>query len=282
MDNPANGDSVERAVEKARGTAADAADNRWFEYVSRVGYVMSGLVHAMIGWICLRLGIWGSSGESADQSGALASYADAPAGAVLLVVGGVAMAALALMHVLDIPFGRVRSSGRKAFNSAKALGKAGVYAVLAWTALRFGLGSGSDSAETAEEAAAPFLGSMVGRGLVLIAGMTIIAIGVYHAYKGITHSFREDLNPAGDHAVAATIDKTGLVGYVAKGVALGGVGIMVMWAAISADPDKARGMDAAFDEMRSLPAGGILLAAIGIGFLMFGVYSGLRAKYQQM
>lgn len=282
MDIPGGSDSLERAFNKAHDAVEDAADNRRFEYVSRVGYVMSGLVHAMIGWICLRLGLWGNSGESADQSGALASYAEAPAGAAILIIGGVAMAALSLMYLLDIPFGTVGRAGRKAFDVAKALGKSAVYAGLALTALSFGLGGGSESGSAAEEAAAPFLSSMLGRGLVLAVGLAIIAIGVYHALKGVTRGFRKDLNPAGDHRVSAVIDKTGLVGYVAKGIALGGVGIMVAWAAISADSDKARGLDAAFDEMRSLPAGGILLAAVGIGFILYGIYSVLRAKYQQM
>ena len=43
----------------------------------------------------------------------------------------------------------------------------------------------------------------------------------------------------------------------------------------------ASGMDAAFGEILTLPAGGIMLIAIGVGFMVYGVYSVLRAKYQQ-
>ena len=266
-------------IDHARGAAAKAANSTWFEYVARVGYVMAGLVHAMIGWICLRLGLSGSGGESADQSGALAEFAQAPAGAILLIIGGIAMAALAVTHILDIVFGRARG---EIADSAKALGKASAYAALAFTAFRFGTGDPSSSGDSAESMTAPLLGSGPGRAVVIVVGLIIVAIGIYHIYKGVTRKFRQDLNPAGDHTVNRVIDKTGLVGYVAKGAALAGVGIMVMWASISADSDKARGLDAAFKQVLDLPAGGILLAAIGIGFILYGAYSVLRAKYQEM
>lgn len=282
MKTPTGKSSVAQAGQTAQNTVANASDNKWFEYVARIGYVMAGLVHAMIGWICLRLGLSGNTEESADQSGALAAFADAPAGAALLIIGGVAMAALALTHILDIFYGSASRADKKASAIAKAIGKAGAYSALAFTALRFGTGSHSDSGDSAESATAPFLSNTPGRILIVVVGLVIVVIGIYHVYKGITRKFRQDLNPAGDHKVSTAIDRTGLVGYVAKGIALAGVGVMVMWAAISSDPEKARGFDAAFKEVLTLPAGGIILAAVGVGFIVYGVYSVLRAKYQQM
>ncbi|WP_182170138.1 DUF1206 domain-containing protein [Flaviflexus equikiangi] len=259
-------------------TAAGLAQSRWFQIVARAGYVTTGLVHAMIGWICLRLGLWRDADQSADQSGALASFAEAPAGAALLLAGAVATAMLAAVHVLasvgdlknDLP------------SAVKAAGKAVLYGGLAVTAWSIGSGQSSDSGDTAESATAPLLASGLGRALVILAGAAIIAVGVYHVYKGTTRKFRNDLSPSGDDKISSVIDMSGLVGYVAKGLALVGVGGMVMWAAISVDPDKARGLDAAFTEVLSFPAGGYLLAGMGIGFVLFGVYSVLRAKYQQM
>lgn len=157
-----------------------------------------------------------------------------------------------------------------------------MYAALAYTAFRFGTGGSSDSGDSAESATEPFLGSTTGRAIIAAVGLIIVIIGIYHVYKGMSRKFHEDLNPAGDQKLSQVIDKTGLVGYVAKGIALAGVGAMVMWAAWSADADKARGLDAAFKETLDLPAGGIILAAIGIGFILYGIYSVLRAKYQEM
>lgn len=192
------------------------------------------------------------------------------------------MAALSLTHILDIFYGSGRRKNKKASSIAKAFGKAVMYAALAYTAFRFGTGGSSDSGDSAESATEPFLGSTTGRAIIAAVGLIIVIIGIYHVYKGMSRKFHEDLNPAGDQKLSQVIDKTGLVGYVAKGIALAGVGAMVMWAAWSADADKARGLDAAFKETLDLPAGGIILAAIGIGFILYGIYSVLRAKYQEM
>lgn len=282
MNTPSGKKTVNHVTGAARGAASEAKNSKWFEYVARIGYVMTGLIHAMIGWICLRLGLTGDSGESADQSGAIGAFADAPGGAALLFIGGVAMAALALTHLLDVFYGSGRRSKKKASAIIKAISKAVMYAVLAYTSIQFALGDSSDSSDSAESAAEPFLSSPTGKTIVIGVGVIIIIVGLYHVYKGISRKFHQDLSPSGDRQIGQLIDKTGLVGYVAKGIALMGVGAMVMWAGITTDADMARGLDAAFKEALDLPSGGIALAAIGIGFILYGIYSVMRAKYQEM
>lgn len=282
MENPSGKKTVNHVKGAARGAASEAKNSKWFEYVARVGYVMTGLIHAMIGWICLRLGLTGDSGESADQSGAIGAFANAPGGAALLLIGGIAMAALALGHLLEVFYGSGLRSKKKASGVIKAISKAIMYAVLAYTSIQFAMGDSSDSGDSAEGAAEPFLSSTPGKALVIGVGVIIVIVGIYHVYKGMSRKFHQDLSPSGDRQIGQLIDKTGLVGYVAKGIALGGVGAMVMWAGFTADADKARGFDAAFKEALDLPGGGIALAAIGVGFILYGIYSVLRAKYQQM
>lgn len=274
---------VKQAGRQAKNQAEKVANHPWFEKLARAGYVMSGLVHAMIGWICIRLAT-GSGGESADQSGALSEFASAPAGAILLGIGAVAMFALALFHVAEIVFGSVRREDGtdKMKEIGKAVGKAGVYAALGMTAMTFALGGSKDSGDDAQSATSSFMGNPFGRFLIIAVGLVIIAIGIYHVYSGITKKFLENLNPSGDAKIGRGIEVTGQAGYIAKGIALTGVGALVAWASITTDTDKARGMDAAFKEILALPAGGIILIAIGIGFMLYGVFCVLRAKYQQM
>ncbi|WP_054952174.1 DUF1206 domain-containing protein [Flaviflexus massiliensis] len=282
MNTPSGKKTVNHVTGAARGAASEAKNSKWFEYVARIGYVMTGLIHTMIGWICLRLGLTGNSGESADQSGAIGAFADAPGGAALLFIGGIAMAALALTHLLDVFYGSGRRSKKKASAIIKAISKAVMYAALAYTSIQFALGDSSDSGDSAESATEPFLSSPTGKAIVIGVGVIIIIVGIYHVYKGMSRKFHQDLIPSGDRQIGQLIDKTGLVGYVAKGIALMGVGAMVMWAGFTADVNKARGLDVAFKEALDLPGGGIALAAIGIGFILYGIYSLMRAKYQEM
>jgi hypothetical protein len=68
------------------------------------------------------------------------------------------------------------------------------------------------------------------------------------------------------------------VGYSAKGIALGIIGGLFVWAAVTYDPDKAGGMDAALSIIRDQPFGSVLLAIIAAGLACFGVYCFFWAK----
>lgn len=275
---------AEQVGREARKTARAVSDHPWFEAVARSGYVMSGLVHALIGWICLRMASGSRSGGSADQSGALAQVARAPGGAVVLGAGAVAMLALALFYLLEAVVGDgARKAGTERWTAiAKSVGKGAVHVALALTAARFALGGRSSSGDQAQSATSGILGSGAGRAAVIAAGIVIVGIGAFHVYKGASRGFTQDLAPSGDASIGRGITVSGVLGYVAKGLALAGVGAMVVWAAVSTDASKARGMDAAFHELASLPAGGPLLGAAGAGFILYGVYSVMRARYQRM
>ena len=82
--------------------------------------------------------------------------------------------------------------------------------------------------------------------------------------------------------VARAIVVTGVLGYIAKGIALVGVGLLFGWAGLGADPEKATGLDGALKTMADLPAGSVVLAIIGAGLVLFGIYSVLRSRYAPM
>ena len=53
-------------------TATQMAQNSVFERFARAGYVVSGLLHLIIGYLAIRIAL-GVGGGTADQSGALAA-----------------------------------------------------------------------------------------------------------------------------------------------------------------------------------------------------------------
>ncbi|MEE1617699.1 DUF1206 domain-containing protein [Brachybacterium sp. J153] len=269
-------ENVERAAESV-------TEHPVFEGIARGGFVMSGLVHVLIGWFALRVGL-GDSGQDADQSGALRAVAAAPGGNVLLWIGGLAMLALTVWHLAEAWFGArwERDARKRTAHVVKTLGKAVVYGALGATALRFAVGGGSDSGQQTSEVTAGIMSTPGGRIAVAVLGLAVIAIGGYHLVKGISRRFEDDLRPTGDHRIGLAVTVTGVVGYVAKGVALIAVGALFGWAAIGADPEKATGMDGAFQAMAALPAGMVLLAVVGIGLMLYGVYAVLRSRYAEL
>jgi hypothetical protein len=71
----------------------------------------------------------------------------------------------------------------------------------------------------------------------------------------------------------------GIVGYVAKGIAVGVVGVLVVVAAVTLDPGQSTGLDGALRALSGLPSGTVLLLAVGVGLMAFGVYTFARARY---
>jgi hypothetical protein len=116
-----------------------------------------------------------------------------------------------------------------------------------------------------------------GRLLVGAIGLAVLAVGAYLIYKGLTKKFEEDVNRAPQ---AVTV--RGTVGYPAKGVALGVVGILFVYAAMTADADKAEGLDGALDGLFGAPAGPLIVGIVGLGFAAYGVYSFARARFAKM
>jgi hypothetical protein len=68
-------------------------------------------------------------------------------------------------------------------------------------------------------------------------------------------------------------------GYVARGVAFGVVGGLVVWAAVTHDPNRSGGLDQALATLRDAPAGPSLLVLVGVGLGCFGVFNMAKVWY---
>jgi hypothetical protein len=56
----------------------------------------------------------------------------------------------------------------------------------------------------------------------------------------------------------------------------------VVAAAVTFDPDKARGMDAALRQVAAQPYGPWLLSLMALGLMCFGVYSFAESRYRRL
>lgn len=256
-------------------TARRISDHPWLERLARIGFAASGLLHLMIGWVAARIAL-GGQGE-ADQGGALQEVRDAPFGEVLLWGAVVGFLALAVFQLLD---GLVR--GGELTDRVKALSRAALYAVLGGTAFIVARGGSTDGEETTTDVTATLLAAPMGRFLVGAVGLAVVGVAVYHVYKGGSKKFLETLTPTGSGAVRRGIVATGMVGYIAKGVALLIVGLLFLVAAWTADPDDAGGLDGALQTLAEQPFGTVLLLAVALGLVLSGVYRFARARDERL
>lgn len=245
------------------------------ERLARAGYAASGIIHVVIGWIAAQIALGG--GGDADQGGALGSLRSAPGGPLVLWLCVAGFAALALWHVLEAVVHADTLQDR-----VKEASQAGVYAVLAVTALSFATGGGSDGEQRTDDVTTTLMGMPFGRVLVAVVGITVLAVGGYHVYKGLSEKFLEDLRTTGGGRTGRGVRWAGKLGYAAKGLALLVVGLLFMAAAWQADPDQAGGLDAALKALAEQPFGTALLLVVAVGLVLYGVYSFARARYARM
>src|SRR3712207_2266044 len=274
---------------RSAGQAADRAGNSdALENLARVGLIASGVVHLLIAWLALQLAFGGGSGGSADQPGALATVAASPLGQPLLWLLPVRLAALALWPAAQIP---PRPRGLSASGEArkkavtktvKSVAKTIVYLALAVLAVRAATGGGQSGSGQQQQQAAGVFGWPGGRWLVGAVGLVVIGVGVYLVAKGLRKKFLEEVDLTSASArTRALVEKLGLVGYPAKGVALAVVGALLTWAAITFDPTKATGLDGALRTILDAPFGRVLLTLVALGIAAFGAYCFVRARYPE-
>jgi hypothetical protein len=234
-------------------------------------------LHVLVGAIAFAVA-FGESGNT-DHDGALQQLSSGPIGGLLLWAAVVGLLGLGLFQVLT--FALVRGTDKKAWmHRAKPFGRALAYLALGFLAFRFAVAGSADPSETRDITAV--IMSYPGGVLAIAAlGLGIFIGGVVFVVMGIRGRYLDDLDTERT-VVTRTARIIGTGGYIAKGIAYAAIGVLFMIAAYQADPDEAAGLDGALESLRRLPSGNVVLSAVALGFILFGLYCFIRTKYQSL
>jgi Domain of Unknown Function (DUF1206) len=268
------------------GTAATAAvreagESKWVDRLARVGLAARGLVYLIIAVLAGQIA-FGDRSQRADEHGAFQTLAQNGWGKAVLWVAVVGFLGYALWLATDALWGHRGEPERLERVAAKteSAGKVVFYVFLAILALQVVTGGNSSGGETLT---ADVLGMTGGQVLVVVAGAVVIGIAAVQVWRGVKASFTRHLDlarlsPTARRGVVAF----GRVGYFARGIVFALVGVLVIAAALTFDPDKARGFDAALREFAGQPYGPWLLTVIAVGLGCFGAYSFAEARFRRL
>lgn len=263
--------------------ARQAQTSRPVQIIGRLGMSGYGVVHLLVAWLALQT-VFG--GGEADQKGAVSTIAAQPFGEVLLWVLAVLLAGFGLWQLLSAAVGYRWMQDEKA-RSRRRLGVAGrgvVVLALAAYAIKLTVGGGGSGGDQKEQdATASLLSLPAGPALVIAVAVVILIMAGVLGYRGVSRKFLEDLDtsrlPARTRRV---VELSGVIGYLAKGVAYGVIGVLTAIAAITADPQQTGGLDKALHTLAGQPFGVVLLVAVALGFAAFGVYCFGDARCRRM
>lgn len=249
---------------------------------ARLGIAANGVLHLLIAWLALQVAFGG--GGQADQSGALTTLAAQPFGIVLLWLLFVGFVCVVLWRLTSALFGfsYVDDGRKKLVKRVVSAGLGVVYAVLAVITATTAV-NGRSQGGGGSSATAGVLGMPGGQFIVGIVGVGIVVGGGVMIWHGWKKKFTEDQDLGGaDHRARRLDERSGQIGYIAKGVAIGVLGALVVSAAVRFDPAEANGLDSALKALAAQPFGVVLLTLVALGIAAYGVFCFLDAKYHRV
>jgi hypothetical protein len=262
--------------------------------VGRVGWVAKGVVYALVGALAIPIALQDGpqarsseeQQEQASQLGAVSKIADTTLGVPLLFAIAIGLLLYAAWRLVTIALPAENSPKAWATRVGYSV-SAVIYAALGWTAISFARRGSSSGAPTedsrVERLTRDVMEHAAGRWLVGVVGVVIIAVSLFFVVKGVTASFRDELEPGDVGPIGReSIVTLGRIGWVGRGIATGLVGWLLIRAAVHFRPDEAKGIDGALREVTGSALGSILVGFAAIALVLYGAFCIVSAPRQRL
>ena len=255
------------------------------EFLARAGYAAKGIVYCIVGGLAVLAAFGKSNGQTTGTRGAIHTLLDKPAGVVLVSLLAVGLAGYALWCMIQAlldPDRKGDSPKRIAIRIGyffKGVVHAGL--VVAAIGMVTGRESGGDGESNMERWTAKLMSLPAGIWLVGIVGACVVAYGLFQLYRAWKVKL-DSMLALGQIDLKARRPAiiVSRFGIAARGVVFVVIGIALVFAALHANPDEAKGFGGALQTLAAQPYGPWLLAITAGGLIAYGLYEFLRAKYR--
>lgn len=263
-----------RAGAAVRGAAREAAPG--IELLARLGFAAKGAVYILVGG--LAAAALAGGGQTTGSSGALATLVDETWSRVLLGAIALGLIGYVVWRAVSATLNPERDGGgKRAFYAVSAA----IYAALALEAGRLALtGAGGGGGDSAAHWSAELMRQPFGQILVAVVGLAVALYGlqqIWNAWR-VDLDERLDLTAMSGSARVWTV-RLGRFGLAARGVVLAIIGGFFLVAAFQADPSEAQGVGGVLAMMRGTPW---LLGIVALGLIAYGLYQIVRARYRRI
>jgi hypothetical protein len=255
------------------------------ELAARVGYGARGFVYLSAGVLIL-LAAADLIGDAVGTTGALAWLAQRPLGRLWALLIGLGLAAFVMWRVLQAVFDADHEgvSWRGLGTRMGQLFSGVSYAALSIAAFGLMAGAPADSAQAgvvrSQARAAAVLDLPLGQWLLVAGGLTIFGIGVSNIVKAWREDFTEYL--ACSQRLCRRVAPLARAGHVARGLAYLPLASLVVLAGLDARASEVTSFGSALEAVERQPAGPWILAAAALGFIAFGAFSFIEARFRRI
>ncbi|MBO9547173.1 MAG: DUF1206 domain-containing protein [Caulobacter sp.] len=258
---------------------------RSLEWASRLGYAARGVVYLGLGAIVL-LAAADVLPKARGAKAMLAAWADWSLGLVIVALVAVGLLGFAAWRALQAVFDADRH-GTSLKGIAIRIGQAIsglIYGGLGLWALEL-LDEVEDVGEADEEqaahgAAATILALPYGDLLLMLAGATLVGVGVGNVIQGLKQDFAKRLSC--DDKVCRWVVPMAKIGYAARGLATVPAGVFLIEAGLDARSSDARSWGGALQAVEAQPFGSGVLALLAMGLVAFGLFGFVEAAFRHI
>ncbi|MDQ3176996.1 MAG: DUF1206 domain-containing protein [Actinomycetota bacterium] len=257
--------------------------------LARFGLTAKGILYLSLGVLAVQFASGDVSSKEVSQAGAIKLVAEQPMGKFLLVVLALGLVALTVWHVVMAATGDPVQGSEpkdKVKYAVKAVGYAGLAIVaISVTAANWGTsspsgGGGGGGGGGEQKAADTLMGAPLGRYLVMLVGAVMIGIALYEMYKHVVQTeFMERFDVSG--RTKQVVDVSGRMGYGARSIVAIIIGVFFIAAGVQSSSEKTRGLSGALKALAEQSWGPPLLWLVALGFVLFGVFCFLEARYRR-
>lgn len=269
-----------REVKHVEETAKQAARSPWVDRLTRIGYAARGVLYILIGLLALQFAL-GTGGAPTDQNGVLAMLSRIPFGNIILIAMAIGLAGYSLWGIVRALFDPLKRGDDPVglIERASFVISAASYGAFALVALYFASGWGIREASQPQDISAQLMSKPYGRWLTGGLGAFWIAAALAQLYIAVTAQFARDFKFGKEDDERQWAILMGRIGYAARSVVFGIIGWFLIQAAYNFDPNEAVGFDGALLELVKHPYGALLMGAVALGLVAFGIYSVLCARW---
>jgi hypothetical protein len=278
--------SVTRVSEHAvRPHDGPAPLTPWQRWVGHSGYIAEGLLYLVVGCFALFAAL--GREQPNGSKGALAKLGGSGFGDALLALLAVGLAAFVmwqLMLAIADPEHRAdRRSPRRRLVRLGHLSNGVFHLVFVGEAVwsLCGLARADNERETQVQWTARAMAVPVGRYIVALIGVGIVAFGLWQFYRAVTRdkNKRVDLSRT---RLRFAIDVLGVYGLAARGALFALVGGYLINAAWRHDPRYSGGIAGALGGLKQQPFGRWLLGVVAAGLMCYGLYQMAKEGYRRL
>ena len=261
--------------------ARRASESPAAKALARIGLAARGVIYILIGWLAIEVAL-GHGAQRPSQQGALHLLAGTSYGLVTLWLLGIGFAGYSLWRLSEAAFG-VTGEGMAAGPRVKSLVRAIVYAFLAYLTFTVISGTSSNQTRKQQDLTATVMHHSGGQWLVGLVGLIIVVVGLTLVAEGIRRTFMKNLRTSQmSHRTRVVVERLGMIGTTARGVAFAIVGALIIDAAVTFSPKKSGGLDKALLALRHQAFGEFLLLIVALGVLIFGIYGLCEARWRRV